>query len=214
MMASSASGEGPCQGADWGNRLRSLSLSIARLPLLRVLSPHVGDRLPLYVGDGIGSAAGERHDVALPVAEAGAARQPGRGALVLSLELAHHNTRPMLARRRDARQRQRDDRDQWDESARTRGHWLMLPPVEHDPRTQRRRNRCAPEGANPHHRWRPVPILRPRSHAEGDTGQDPPRAGARAAAAATEAICPTASECGKETAQRALKPAGCVRSKR
>jgi hypothetical protein len=48
----------------------------------------VCDSLPLEIGDRIGTAAGEGHDVIFSIAGAGTARPAGRRAWMLALELA------------------------------------------------------------------------------------------------------------------------------
>jgi RNA-directed DNA polymerase len=57
----------------------------------------VRDRLPLKVGDGIGAAANERHDVIFDPAGAATAGVTGRGARVFPLEFARDRGRPMLS---------------------------------------------------------------------------------------------------------------------
>ena len=59
-------------------------LVTANPPLPPVLSPRVANRLPLEVGNRVWSAAGERLNVILAAARAGAARLPGRGARMLA----------------------------------------------------------------------------------------------------------------------------------
>ena len=59
----------------------------ARPEFPAVLRSRRGDGLPLHVGNCVGAAAGERHDVILPVTRTGAGRSPGRWARVYTLEL-------------------------------------------------------------------------------------------------------------------------------
>jgi hypothetical protein len=80
-----------------GYRRRGLRSASARRPLPCVLNPRVGDRLPLQIGNRIGSAAGKWHNVIFPITGARAARAPSRWARMLALELACHGTRSVLA---------------------------------------------------------------------------------------------------------------------
>ena len=50
--------------------------------------PSVGNGLPLEIGNRIGTAAGEGHDVIFPIARTATARPAGRWARMLALELA------------------------------------------------------------------------------------------------------------------------------
>jgi hypothetical protein len=56
----------------------------------------VGSRLPLEIGNRVRSAAGERHDVVLPIAGTRAACSPSRMAGTLPLELACYFTGSVL----------------------------------------------------------------------------------------------------------------------
>ena len=97
-LSTGVNGGGSIRGA--GGRLRvesrppsgyrSLQLGRAGLPLPSVLCSRVSDRLPLEVGDGIGSAAPERDNVILPIAMARTPCEPGRWAGMLALELARY----------------------------------------------------------------------------------------------------------------------------
>ena len=73
------------------------TLASASPPLPRVFGSSVGDCLPLEIGDCIGTAAGEGHDVILPIAGTGTARPIRRRAWMLALKFACHRTRSMLA---------------------------------------------------------------------------------------------------------------------
>src|SRR5215472_2838769 len=80
-----------------------------------ILRLGVGDRLPLEIGNRIGSAAGKRLNVIFAVAWTGAAGFPGRWARMLPLELACHFTGSVLLRRNRSRgecNRARNDQGQ------------------------------------------------------------------------------------------------------
>ena len=67
-------------------RLSCSGLRRVRLPsestaLPRVFNPSVGNSLPLEIGDRVGTAANEWHDVIFPIAGAGTYRPTGRGIL-------------------------------------------------------------------------------------------------------------------------------------
>jgi hypothetical protein len=64
------------------------TLASASPALPRVLGPSVGNGLPLQIGDRIGTAAGEWHDVIFPITGTSTARPAGGRARMLALELA------------------------------------------------------------------------------------------------------------------------------
>jgi hypothetical protein len=78
---------------------RNRSSPCARRPLPCVLNPRGSDRLPLQIGNRIGSAAGKRHKVIFPITRAKAARTPGRRAWVFALELTCYRMRSVFAGR-------------------------------------------------------------------------------------------------------------------
>jgi hypothetical protein len=94
-------------------RRRSGRLMTTSLPLPRILSSRVGDRLPLEVPNRIGPATGERPYVIFPVARTSTACFASRRARVLPLEFARHFTGSIfLGRKRGGtseRDRQRDN---------------------------------------------------------------------------------------------------------
>jgi hypothetical protein len=74
------------------------TLTAARPEFPSILSPGVGDRLPLEVLHRVGTAAGERLNVILPVAGTSAAGFAGRGARMLALKLPSYLTGSVLSR--------------------------------------------------------------------------------------------------------------------
>jgi hypothetical protein len=72
--------------------IAQLGPSSANSPLPPVLSPSLGDGLPLEVPNRVRLATGERLNVIFPVAGTGPVRFPSRRARVLPLEFARHFT--------------------------------------------------------------------------------------------------------------------------
>src|ERR1700741_3760111 len=93
--AGRTAGPAPIRGTDTENSPPRLfvPLTSARLALPLVLGPCIVNRLPLEVGNGVGSAASERYNVIFPKTRTRAAGSPGRRAGLLPLELPRYLAR-------------------------------------------------------------------------------------------------------------------------
>jgi hypothetical protein len=81
---------------------RAAWLSIAAPSLDPILRPRGGDGLPLYVQNRVVSAAGERHNVILPIAWTRTAPEPRGRAGMLLLEFPGYLAGSVLSRRERA----------------------------------------------------------------------------------------------------------------